>query len=81
MIKTTHTTLKSGHLRLLRKNLGLTQYQLAALLSVSVDTIISWDNDRRIPSRKSILKLADLCNKFGQPFDINKMFSIVTIDI
>lgn len=52
------------NLKILRKNMHLTQKELAALLGVSFNTIISYENARRIPDY-------EITKKFAQIMDID----------
>lgn len=46
-------------LKELRKDKQLTQKQLADFLSVSGNTICSWENDKQEPSMDDLLKLSE----------------------
>lgn len=52
------------NLKILRKNMHLTQKELAALLGVSFNTIIGYENARRIPDY-------EITKKFAQILDID----------
>ncbi|MDE6475177.1 MAG: helix-turn-helix transcriptional regulator [Clostridia bacterium] len=45
-------------LRELRKEKGITQFQLAQSTGISVSAISSWENNTRIPSALAIITLA-----------------------
>lgn len=45
--------------KLVRRNMGLTQAKMAEKLGVSVIAVQNWENGRRAPTRKNIVALAD----------------------
>lgn len=57
-------------LRCIRKELSLTQEQLARDLSVSFSTLNRWENRHAIPSRLARIRLVDYCVKNGVSHDI-----------
>ncbi len=47
----------------IRKQLGITQEQLAHELNVSFSTINRWENGHRIPKKLTIMCLIEFCRK------------------
>lgn len=47
----------------IRKELGITQEELAHELNVSFSTINRWENGHRIPKKMAIVCLTDFCRK------------------
>ena len=45
-----------------RKELALTQYQLAQRINVNIKSVKDWENDVSCPSASTIVKLCDLLN-------------------
>jgi len=54
-----------GEIRRFRKELGLTQQQLAERLSVSFVTLNRWENGQSNPSRMGLAKLRELMERVG----------------
>ncbi|BBB91190.1 MAG TPA: helix-turn-helix transcriptional regulator [Methylomusa anaerophila] len=54
-------------LKIIRKELNITQEQLAHELNISFSTINRWENSRTSPSRLARMRLADYCAKKGIP--------------
>lgn len=52
-------------LKNIRKELNLTQEQLARDLNVSFSTLNRWENRRATPSRLARMRLLDYCAKKG----------------
>ena len=44
-----------------RKNMGLSQKQLAAAINVSYSTINRWENDHVVPSNLAVKSFFDFC--------------------
>lgn len=47
----------------IRKQLGITQEQLARELNISFSTINRWENSRTVPSRLAKMRLVEFCEK------------------
>lgn len=52
-------------LKNIRKELNLTQEQLARDLNVSFSTLNRWENSHTVPSRLARMRLLDYCSKKG----------------
>lgn len=66
-------------IRALREEAGLSQKQLADKLFVSPAAVGNWEQNSRIPSGKSILKMADVFGEekfFGTPIDLDLLEKI-----
>lgn len=50
-------------LKRIRKELNITQEQLARDLNVSFSTLNRWENGRNIPSRLARMRLAEYCTE------------------
>lgn len=50
-------------IKAIRKQLNITQEQLAHELNISFSTINRWENGRTIPSRLARVQLLDFCKK------------------
>ena len=57
-------------LKSIRKELNLTQEQLARELNVSFSTLNRWENSHTIPSRLARMRLLDYCIKNAVPVEI-----------
>jgi len=57
-------------LKSIRKELNLTQEQLARDLNVSFSTLNRWENSHTIPSRLARMRLLDYCTKNGVSIEI-----------
>lgn len=47
----------------IRKQLGVTQEQLARELNISFSTINRWENSHTVPSRLAKMRLVEFCEK------------------
>ena len=47
----------------IRKQLGITQEQLARELNISFSTINRWENSHTVPSRLAKMRLVEFCEK------------------
>ena len=47
----------------IRRQLGITQEQLAHELNVSFSTINRWENGHRVPKKLTVVCLIELCRK------------------
>ena len=56
-------------IKFIRKQLGITQEQLAHELNVSFSTINRWENGHRVPKKLTIVCLIEFCKSNG--VDIN----------
>ena len=56
-------------IKFIRKQLGITQEQLAHELNVSFSTINRWENGHRVPKRLAIVCLIEFCK--SNSIDIN----------
>jgi|GEM_PF-331943 len=54
----------------IRKQLGITQEQLARELNISFSTINRWENAHTIPSKLAKMRLVEFCKKEDIPSDI-----------
>lgn len=52
----------NDNIKLLRKQLGISQVELAAELNVSKQCVSNWENDNVQPSIEMLVKLADFFN-------------------
>jgi DNA-binding XRE family transcriptional regulator len=52
----------------LRKELGLTQRDIAVALGVTEDTVANWENGRSIP-KLTIPQVKELCRLLGLPIE------------
>lgn len=52
-------------LKLIRKELNISQEQLARELNISYTTINRWENSRRTPSRLAKMRLLEFCTSQG----------------
>lgn len=50
-------------IKCIRKELGITQEELARELNVSFSTINRWENGHRVPKRLAIICLIEFCKK------------------
>lgn len=50
-------------IKCIRKELGITQEELAHELNVSFSTINRWENGHRVPKRLAIICLIEFCKK------------------
>ncbi len=57
-------------LKKIRKELNITQEQLARELNVSFSTLNRWENNRNTPSKLARMRLAEYCTKKGISSDI-----------
>lgn len=54
----------------IRKQLGITQEQLARALNISFSTINRWENAHTVPSRLAKMRLVEFCEKSSISPDI-----------
>lgn len=54
-------------LKLIRKELNISQEQLARELNISYTTINRWENSHRTPSRLAKMRLMEFCASKGIP--------------
>ena len=52
-------------IKAIRKELGITQEELAAKLYVSFSTINRWENGHCIPKKLAIAHLIDICKQYS----------------
>lgn len=52
-------------LKSIRKELNITQEQLARDLNVSFSTLNRWENSRNVPSRLARMRLIEFCTEKG----------------
>jgi len=57
-------------LKSIRKELNVSQEQLARELKISFTTINRWENGRRTPSQLAKMRLLEYCTTKGIPKDI-----------
>jgi len=57
-------------LKEIRRQLGITQEQLAHDLNISFSTISRWENDHTSPSRLAKIRLLEYCSDHGIATDI-----------
>lgn len=57
-------------LKTIRKELNITQEQLARDLNVSFSTLNRWENNRNTPSKLARMRLVDYCTKKSISSDI-----------
>ncbi len=50
------------HLKTLRKSHGFTQKQLACMLHTSVNTVVRWESNYKLPSFESLERMAKIYN-------------------
>ena len=60
----------AGILKMIRKELNLTQELLARDLNISFSTLNRWENSRTVPSRLARMRLLDYCIKNGVSTEI-----------
>jgi len=54
-----------GGVKRFRKELGMTQHGLAAMLDVPQSTVYHWEKGTKMPNMKHFGKLLDLAHKYG----------------
>jgi transcriptional regulator with XRE-family HTH domain len=52
-------------IKIIRKELNITQEQLARDLNISYTTLNRWENGRNTPSRLAQMRIADYCKEKG----------------
>lgn len=57
-------------LKNIRKELNITQEQLARDLNISFTTLSRWENNRNKPSKLARMRLAEYCTKKGVSSEI-----------
>lgn len=57
-------------LKLIRKELNISQERLARELNVSFATMNRWENKKSNPSRMAIIQIKEYCGKNGLPKEI-----------
>lgn len=67
-------------LKSIRKELNITQEQLARDLNISFSTINRWENNHTTPSRLARMRLVDYCSKKGVSSDTVSAFKHIYFD-
>lgn len=64
-------------LKIIRKELNITQEQLAHDLNVSFSTLNRWENSHTTPSRLARIRLMEYCNQKGVSKEIINALKLI----